>query len=162
MQKRDARSVLTIYQEGIDTGQATFQERAPAWPVWDRAHLAACRLVAESAGEIQAFVALSPVSSRQVYRGVAEVSLYVASAARGLGLGRLLRRLIDESEQYGIWTLQAGVFPENQASVKLHLSLGFRLIGARERVGLMTHGPMAGRWRDVLLLERRSPVAGHT
>ncbi|MGI9384793.1 MAG: GNAT family N-acetyltransferase [Methyloligellaceae bacterium] len=163
MLKRDAARVLGIYQEGIDTGQATFQERAPAWPVWDRTHLSTCRLVAERAGGIVAFAALSPVSSRDVYRGLAEVSLYVAAAARGLGLGRqLLQRLIEESEQHGIWTLQAGVFPENGASATLHQSLGFRLIGARERVGRMTHGPMAGRWRDVLLLERRSPVAGQT
>lgn len=157
----DAASVLGIYQEGIDTGQATFQDRAPPWPVWDRSHLSAGRLVAERKGQVLAFAALSPVSSREVYRGVAEVSLYVAAASRGLGLGRqLLKQLIATSEQHGIWTLQAGVFPENAASVTLHRSEGFRLIGTRERVGRMGFGPLAGRWRDVLLLERRSAVTG--
>ena len=163
MLKRDAASVLGIYQEGIDTGQATFQDRAPPWPVWDRAHLNAGRLVAERAGQVLAFAALSPVSSREVYRGVAEVSLYVAAAARGLGLGRqLLKRLIEVSEQHGIWTLQAGVFPENAASVTLHRSEGFRLVGTRERVGRMGFGTLAGHWRDVLLMERRSAVTGRT
>ena len=163
MLKRDAAGVLGIYQEGIDTGQATFQDRAPPWPLWDRAHLNVGRLVAERAGHVLAFAALSPVSSREVYRGVAEVSLYVATAARGLGLGReILRRLIDVSEQHGIWTLQAGIFPENTASVGLHQSEGFRLIGIRERIGRMGFGPLAGHWRDVLLLERRSAVTGRT
>lgn len=161
MLTRDAASVLGIYQEGIDTGQATFQDRAPPWPLWDRAHLSAGRLVAERAGQVVAFAVLSPVSSRAVYRGVAEVSLYVAAASRGLGLGRqLLKRLIAASERHGIWTLQAGVFPENAASVTLHRSEGFRLVGTRERVGRMGFGPLAGHWRDVLLLERRSAVTG--
>ncbi len=157
----DAASVLTIYQEGIETGHATFQEAAPAWPDWDRTHLAACRLVAETGAGLAGWAALSAVSARPVYRGVAELSLYVAAASRGHGVGRaLLSALVDAADQDGIWTLQTGIFPENQASITLHRSLGFRVVGTRERLGLMTFGPCAGQWRDVVMIERRSSKAG--
>ncbi|MDP6707385.1 MAG: N-acetyltransferase family protein [Alphaproteobacteria bacterium] len=161
MREGDAAAVLAIYRAGIETGHATFETEPPAWDRWDDGHLAACRLVAEADGEVLGWAALSPVSSRPVYRGVAEVSLYLALAARGRGLGRqLLEALIEASEAAGIWTLQAGVFPENEASMRLHQALGFRALGTRERVGRMAHGPMRGRWRDVVLLERRSAVTG--
>lgn len=151
-----------IYMEGIATGNATFQTTAPTWTVWDSEHLPFGRLVAEntegSASEkIVAWAALVPVSGRCVYAGVAELSVYVSKAARGLGIGRLLmEKLISESEVHGIWTLQAGLFPENIGSVKLHVKTGFRQIGYRERVGQMSDG----RWRDTLLFERRSQTVG--
>lgn len=148
--------VARIYAEGIATGQATFETTTPSWEAWDAAHLAAGRLVALEGGEIVGWAALARVSSREVYEGVAEVSVYVRDAHRGKGIGSLLLgRLIEESERQGIWTLQAGVFPENTASVRLHRNLGFRDVGLRERIGRLH-----GRWRDVLLLERRSGVAG--
>ena len=148
--------VRAIYREGIATRNATFETEAPEWEAWDSGHLAVPRLVAEAEGAVAGWAALSPVSRRPVYAGVAEVSVYVADAARGKGLGRrLLERLIDESEQLGTWTLQAGIFPENEASVALHVGCGFRVIGHRERIGAMD-----GRWRNVLLLERRSTIAG--
>lgn len=161
MRDADAETVLRIYREGIATGQATFQAEAPSWPDWDRGHLAHSRLVAEIAGEAVGWAALSATSARPVYRGVGEVSLYVAAPARGRGVGRrLLDGLIAASEAAGMWTLQAGIFPENRASLALHHACGFRTLGTRRRVGRMTHGPLAGRWRDVALLERRSAVAG--
>ncbi len=157
----DATAVLAIYGEGLDTGQASFQSETPDWPAWDRGHRADCRLVATDGEEILGFAALSPTSARTVYAGVCEVSLYVARAARGRGVGRLLlAALIEASETAGVWTLQAGIFPENRASIALHETLGFRQVGRRERLGLMSHGPLAGRWRDVLLLERRSDRVG--
>lgn len=144
--------VRAIYEEGIATGHATFETNTPDWTAWDAAHLPDCRLVARQDGQIIGWAALSPVSSRAVYLGVAEVSVYVAAAARGRGVGRaLLTALIAASETAGVWTLQAGIFPENEASVALHLSCGFRVVGRRERLGLH-HGV----WRDVLLMERRS------
>ena len=149
--------VRTIYEEGIATGNATFQMSAPTWAEWDAEHIQECRLVAtEDSAAIVGWAALSRVSGRCVYAGVAEVSIYVASAARGHSVGRqLLEYLIKDSEQHGFWTLQAGIFPENLASVALHQRCGFRIVGRRERLG-----QMAGRWRDVLLLERRSPMVG--
>ena len=157
MQPGDAAALLAVYGEGIATGHATFEESIPAFDAWDRAHLARPRLVLEEDGHILGFAALSPVSSRAVYRGVAEVSLYLSERAQGRGLARkLLEALIEAAEGEGIWTLQAGVFPENRASVTLHQACGFRLVGRRERIGRMRHGPMAGRWRDVLLMERRA------
>ena len=150
--------VRRIYLEGIATGHATFETEAPSWEKWDSSHMRDCRLIAHDEGEILGWAALSPVSSRCVYAGVAEVSVYVAMDARGKGVGReLLAALIDASERYGIWTLQAGIFPENIISIGLHKSLGFREVGRRQRIG-----KMGDRWRDVTLLERRSAVAGVT
>lgn len=149
--------VRRVYLEGIATGLATFETEAPPWESWDRAHRADCRLVAlADAGEVLGFAALSKVSERCVYGGVAEVSVYVAARARGSGLGRrLLERLIRDSEDAGIWTLQAGIFPENAASIAIHEKSGFRVVGVRRRLGRL-----AGRWRDVALLERRSERVG--
>ena len=149
-------AVRSIYLQGIATGNATFQQTAPGWQEWDAGHLRTCRLIALSDGEIVGWAALTPVSSRPVYRGVAEVSLYVAETARGHGIGgKLLAKLIAESEADGIWTLQAGIFPENASSIKLHTNAGFRIVGTRSRLGCMD-----GRWRDVVLLERRSATTG--
>lgn len=157
MEADDWEQVRSIYLEGIATGHATFETDAPTWEHWDAGHLKKARLVArDAAGEILGWAALSRVSDRCVYGGVAEVSVYVGEHGRGRGVGRaLLERLIAASEQHGIWTLQAGVFPENAASIKLHLACGFREVGRRERIGKLD-----GVWRDTLLLERRSPSIG--
>jgi L-amino acid N-acyltransferase YncA len=152
----DWPEVRAIYLEGIATGHATFEMAAPEWEAWDKGHLRACRFVARDREGVAGWAALTPVSGRCVYAGVAEVSTYVSERARGRGVGTaLLRALIEASEQNGIWTLQAGIFPENTASVKLHEATGFRIVGRRERLGAMN-----GKWRDVLLLERRSTAAG--
>jgi len=157
MTPADWPAVARIYREGIATGQSTFNTDAPSWEEWDAGHLAHCRLVAEAGGEVLGWAALIAVSDRCVYAGVAEESVYVGEAARGRGVGRaLLAGLIAASEAHGIWTLQAGIFPENTVSVELHEKLGFRLVGRRERLGRMA----SGRWRDVLLLERRSTTIG--
>jgi phosphinothricin acetyltransferase len=149
-------AVRAIYEQGIATGNATFEKSAPSWEQWDAAHLPHCRLAACSGGEVLAWAALSPVSSRCVYAGVAEASIYVAAHARKQGIGQsVLTALVDASERESIWTLQAGIFPENTASLELFQRAGFRVVGRRERLGKMD-----GRWRDVVLLERRSPVAG--
>jgi L-amino acid N-acyltransferase YncA len=156
MRPADWPSVLAAYEDGIATGHATFETAAPGWPDWDAAHLAEPRLVAHQDGGVAGWAALSPVSRRAAYRGVAEVSVYVGARWRGQGAGRLLMAaLIEASEAAGIWTLQAGVFPENAASVGLHLSCGFREVGRRERVG-----QLRGEWRDTILLERRSRRVG--
>jgi L-amino acid N-acyltransferase YncA len=156
MLPRHWESVRAIYLEGIATGHATFETEAPAWERWDAAHMPFARLVALARGEVAGWAALSPVSSRKVYAGVAEVSVYVGAAFRGDGLGRaLLEALIRESEANGVWTLQASIFPENEASVALHIACGFRELGRRERVGKLD-----GRWRDTVLLERRSRIVG--
>jgi len=148
--------VLRIYLEGIATGNATFEVEAPSWEKWDGSHLPNCRLIAQEESKILGWAALSPVSSRRVYAGVVEVSAYVAEAARGKGIGKsLLSALIESSEDCGVWTLQAGIFPENAASITLHKSLGFREVGRRERIGKMGEA-----WRDVVLLERRSAKVG--
>ena len=148
--------VLRIYLEGIATGNATFEVEAPSWEKWDGSHLPNCRLIAQEESKILGWAALSPVSSRRVYAGVVEVSAYVAEAARGKGIGKsLLSALIESSEDCGVWTLQAGIFPENTASITLHKSLGFREVGRRERIG-----KMGDAWRDVVLLERRSAKVG--
>jgi L-amino acid N-acyltransferase YncA len=145
-----------IYVQGIATGNATFQKTAPEWETWDAAHLPSCRFVARDGNTTVGWAALSPYSRREVYAGVAEVSVYVAEAARGHGVGvALLSALVAESEAQGIWTLQAGIFPENEASVQLHRRFGFRVVGIRERIGCMD-----GSWRDVMLMERRSAIAG--
>jgi L-amino acid N-acyltransferase YncA len=151
----DWPAVVAIFEEGIATGDATFEAKAPSWEAWDAAH-ADLRLVAESDDEVLGWTAVSATSDRCCYRGVAEESVYVAASARGRGVGRaLLDALIARSEAAGIWTLQAGIFPENKPSVRLHLGCGFRLVGVRERLG-----ELDGVWRDVLLLERRSEVIG--
>jgi phosphinothricin acetyltransferase len=156
MRDSDWQAVREIYREGIETGDATFQTAAPEWAEWDAVHLRHSRLVARHEGSIGGWAALSAVSRRACYSGVAEVSIYVAEAHRGQGLGRrLLAALIGESEAHGIWTLQAGIFPENRASIALHKRLGFREVGVRERIG-----QREGRWRDTVLLERRSLVVG--
>ena len=156
MVEQDWPAVRSIYVQGIDTGNATFEKSAPDWASWNTGHLRACRLVARSGDVVLGWAALSPVSSRCVYAGVAEVSVYVARQAQGQGIAaKLLASLVEASEREGIWTLQAGIFPENTASVELHKRQGFRVVGTRERLGSMD-----GRWRDVLLLERRSKVSG--
>jgi len=189
MRTDDWDQVQSIYLQGILTGDATFESQAPSWYKWDAGHLQECRLVARDrtigvpnsglsarrssmdreAGQagslsydqslksaILGWAALSPVSSRCVYAGVAEVSVYVEESSRGKGIGQaLLGALIQESERCGIWTLQAGIFPENAASIALHKRNGFREVGRRERFGKMN-----GVWRDVVLLERRSSIAG--
>jgi L-amino acid N-acyltransferase YncA len=150
-------AVRAIYEAGMATGQATFTTEAPSWAAWDAGHLPHCRLVAITAGgQLLGWAALSPVSSRCVYAGVAEVSIYIAAEARGQGVGRqLLAALVAASEQHGLWTLQAGIFPENAASLALHAGQGFRTVGRRERIG-----QLRGQWHDTLLLERRSAVVG--
>jgi L-amino acid N-acyltransferase YncA len=158
MQAGDWSAVRAIYEEGIATGLATFERSSPSWDAWDRSHRHECRLLARDAsGAVAGWAALSHYSARAVYAGVAEVSVYVAERARGRGVGRaLLGALIDASEAAGLWTLQAGVMADNAASLALHERLGFRRVGVRERIGR----DATGRWRDVVLLERRSGVVG--
>jgi L-amino acid N-acyltransferase YncA len=156
MRPEDWAKVKAIYLEGIATGHATFETEAPSWEAWDAAHLAFARLVARDGQTISGWAALSSVSRRQAYAGVAEVSVYVAANHRNAGVGRaLLDALITESEGNDIWTLQAVVFPENAATVSLHLRCGFREVGRRERIGKLN-----GEWRDTILLERRSALIG--
>jgi phosphinothricin acetyltransferase len=154
--------VRAIYQAGIDTGHATFEISAPKdWPTWQAHHINELSLVAIDGGTVAGWAALTPVSGRCVYSGVAEVSVYVAPSARRGGIGRqLLTNLIERSESQNIWTLQAGIFPENMASIELHRALEFESLGLRSRTGKMSHGPFAGQWRDVWLLERRSTRVG--
>lgn len=155
MTPADADRVLAIYQAGLDGGDASFETAAPDWAVFDASKLPGHRLVAATPeGAVVGWAAVGPVSGRAVYSGVVEHSIYVDPAARGQGAGRrLLAALIASTEEAGIWTIQAGIFPENTASLRLHAAAGFRTIGTRERVG-RHHG----HWRDVVLLERRSPV----
>ncbi len=156
MTTEDWTAVAAIYADGIATGDATFETNVPDWLDWDAEHLSACRLVAKEAVTVAGWAALSPVSDRCAYGGVAEVSVYVGAGARGRGIGKaLLIELIKSSEAAGIWTLQAGIFPENETSIALHRDAGFRVIGTRERLGEMN-----GVWRDVMLLERRSKAIG--
>ncbi|MFA6151197.1 MAG: N-acetyltransferase family protein [Chitinophagaceae bacterium] len=156
MEAGDWDAVAAIYKQGIDTRNATFQEDIPAWEDWDKAHLKTCRFVAISGNEIAAWAALSPVSGRCVYAGVAEVSVYVGEKFRGQKIGmRLLEKIISASEKENLWTLQAGIFPENKASLHIHTTSGFRIIGYRERIG-----KMKDTWRDTVLLERRSKIVG--
>ena len=154
MRPEDWPAVRAIYEAGIATGNATFETTAPDWPAWDAAHLSDHRLVARDGGRVVGWTALALVSDRCVYAGVAENSIYVAPDAQGYGVGRaLLTAVVASAERGGIWTVQTDIFPENQASVRLHQACGFRVVGVRERLGRLH-----GRWRDVLLLERRSPV----
>jgi len=149
-----AAAVLAIYQAGIDEGNATFETHAPAWEQFTAARLADHRYVARAGGHVLGWVAVSAVSDRCVYGGVVEHSVYVSPGARGQGIGRrLLDALISSTEATGIWTIQSGIFPENAASAALHQAAGFRTVGTRERIG-QHHG----RWRDVVLIERRSPL----
>jgi len=156
MKKADWPVVSQIYQEGIETEIATFEQDIPEWVYWDQHHVESCRLVAKKGRKIVGWAALSAVSSRCVYGGVAEVSIYIAEEARGDRIGALLlSRLIDESEEQGYWTLQSGIFPENVASIRLHEKLGFRKIGFRERIGQLN-----GVWKDNILMEKRSKKIG--
>jgi L-amino acid N-acyltransferase YncA len=156
MLPNDWPAIQQIYLEGIATGIATFQTAVPDYEAWDRGHLTQCRFVAEDEGRMHGWAVLSPYSSRYVYRGVAEVSIYIASEARGRGVGRaLLEKMIAESEAQGLWTLVAGIFAANEASRALHARAGFREIGFREKVGELN-----GSWHDVVIMERRSKVVG--
>ena len=156
MTEQDWPQVRAIYEEGIEFGDATFETASPNWETWNTTHLRVCRLVARSGGEVIGWAALSPVSSREAYAGVAEASLYIAARACGRGVGsKLMSALIEASERAGIWTLHSSTFPENAASLALQKKHGFRVIGIRERVGCHY-----GRWRDTVLLERRSRVTG--
>ncbi len=157
----DWPQVRTIYLEGIATGYATFEPGAPEWETWDSSHVAEPRLVARTNDRVAAWAALSRVSPRKIYAGVAEVSIYVGAKYRRKGIGDvLLAALIEASEKNGFWTLQAGIFPENTASIDLHKKHGFRVLGTREKVGKMAFGELQGKWRDVILMERRSKVVG--
>lgn len=156
MKKEDWNSVAGIYKQGIETGNATFQKDIPTWDNWNCGHLITCRIVADVDNIIVGWAALTPVSGRWVYAGVAEVSVYVSNQYKGEKIGtRLLEKLISESEKEGFWTLQAGIFPENIASLRIHENLGFRKVGFREKIGKMD-----GIWRDTILLERRSKIIG--
>jgi L-amino acid N-acyltransferase YncA len=148
--------VARVYAEGIATRNATFETEVPSWEAWDSSHLPDHRFVALRDGEVVGWVAVSAMSSRCVYEGFVENSVYVAETARGHGVGRaLLQALIESTEAAGIWTIQAGMFPENEPSISLHESVGFQRVGVHRRLGKLD-----GEWRDVLLLERRSPVVG--
>lgn len=152
MRASDWEQVSAIYLEGIRSGHSTFETEAPSWEKWDEGHLEIARLVWREGETILGWAALSPVSKRHVYRGVAELTVYVSENARGQGIGRaLLEALIHDSENNGIWTLQASIFPENRASIQLHLRCGFREVGRRERIAMLN-----GVWRDTLLFERRA------
>jgi len=156
LQHMDWGPVRDIYAQGMATGLATFETSVPSWEAWDAGHLPTCRLVAREGAEVLGWAALSPVTGRCVYSGVAEVSVYVADEHKGTGVGRLLlESLIAASEAHGIWTLKSGIFPENATSIRLHEACGFRTIGYHERIGRL-----AGTWRDTVLMERRSSVAG--
>jgi len=156
MRGEDWQTVQAIYREGIATGDATFETDVPEWEEWDEQHLHHCRLVAREEARVVGWAALGPVSGRRVYSGVAEVSIYVEASARGRGIGKaLLQALVMVSERVGIWTLQAGIFPENAASILLHKACGFREVGYRDRIGQMN-----GVWRDTVLMEHRSKVVG--
>ncbi len=158
MRPADAGAVLALYQAGLDGGNASFEPAAPTWEAFDTGRLDEHRFVAADAeGRVLGWVAVTPVSSRPVYAGVVEHSVYVDPAAQGRGVGRaLLTALIASTEAAGVWTIQSGVFPENTASLALHRSCGFRTVGIRERVA--RHATRNNQWRDVVLLERRSPV----
>jgi len=154
MSAEDWPAVSRIYGEGIAGGNSTFEQTVPDWTAWDSSHLPVCRLVAVHNNEVVGWAALSPVSKRAVYRGVAEVSVYIVNSAQGLGIGgQLLDEVIRQSEAEDIWTLQGGIFPENVASLRLFESHGFRRVGVREKIGQMN-----GKWRDTVLVERRSAL----
>jgi len=156
LQNSDASAVLDIYQQGLDSGEASFETRAPDWPRWNRKYLPCCRLVKRQGKTLQGWAALAPVSARDCYRGVAEVSIYVANAHIGKGVGNeLMAALVAASEENGICSLYSSIFPENEATRRLHLRHGFREVGIRERIAQQN-----GRWRNTLILERRSTLVG--
>jgi phosphinothricin acetyltransferase len=156
LDENDWKPVSEIYKQGIETKNATFEKSVPSWEYWNDNHLPVCRFVAELNKEVIGWAALSAFSKREVYKGVAEVSIYVSIEHSGKGIGKkLMNRLIEESEAKGIWSLQASIFPENKASIHLHKSIGFREIGYLEKISVME-----GVWRDTVLLERRSKIAG--
>lgn len=156
MQAPDWPEVESIYREGIATRNATFETESPGWEKWDAGHHPHSRLVARDEQKVLGWAALSPVSMRKVYAGVAEVSVYVADDARGRGVGKaLMAALIEAAEKNGIWTLQGSIFPENVASIRLHEAFGFRHVGRRERIAQLD-----GKWRDTVILERRSQKVG--
>jgi L-amino acid N-acyltransferase YncA len=156
MAPTDWPAIHRIYEDGIATGTATLETIAPSWMAWDASHLDSCRMVAEEDGEVVAWAALTPVSGRCAYGGVAEISIYVAESSRGQKVGqKLLEALVSESEGMGFWTLQAQIFEENVASIHIHETAGFRIVGVRERIGQIN-----GSWRDVVLMERRSQLVG--
>jgi phosphinothricin acetyltransferase len=154
MIEADWSQVVEIYTQGINTGNATFETEIPDWDKWNSGHIQTCRIVAVNEIEIIGWAALVPVSTRKVYSGVAEVSIYISNEYQGINIGsKLLKQLIEESEKNGFWTLQAGIFPENKSSIKIHQNNGFRIVGYREKIG-----HMKGVWRDTVLLERRSKI----
>ena len=152
----DAVTILDIYQQGLDTGEASFETRAPDWGTWDKKYHRFCRLIEEQNDQIRGWAALTPVSLRDCYRGVAEVSVYVAGNHLGRGIGNILMAaLVEASEKKGIWSLYSSIFPENEATLRLHLRHEFRQVGVRERIA-----QQHGRWRDTMILERRSTSIG--
>jgi len=161
MTAADWPAVERIYREGIATGNATFEASPPSWEEFDREKVADPRLVALEGGAVIGWAAAGRVSSRCVYEGVLEHSVYVAETARGHGVGRvLLDAFLRAAEAAQVWTVQSGVFPENEPSLALHRELGFRTVGTRQRVGKMSYGPYSGKWRDVVMIERRSELIG--
>jgi L-amino acid N-acyltransferase YncA len=156
IEQENFHQVAEIYKQGLDTGIATFQNDIPDWENWDKNHLPNCRIAAFEGNEMAGWAAITPVSSRCVYAGVGEVSIYIAANFRGKGVGEfLLNQLIKESEQAGLWTLQSGIFAENIGSIKLHQKCGFRQIGYREKIGQKD-----GVWKDTIFMERRSKIVG--
>ena len=157
MQPEDGEVVLKIFQEGIDSDNATFDEEPPTWEVWDTKHFNLCRWILENENnEIVGWAAIQPISNRDCFRGVAEVSIYLTAKAQGKGLGQiLLKKLILSSEENRFWTLQSGIFPENEASIAVHHKLGFVTVGRREKIAKMNN-----KWRDIVLLEKRSTTVG--
>lgn len=156
MKKTDWNQVCHIFNEGIQTGNATFETEAPTWESWDRDYFSVCRLVARKGQEVVGWAALTPISKREAYCGAAEVSIYISSTSTGNGVGtKLLERLVDVSEECGFWSLEADIFKENESSILLHKKCGFREVGTRCRLGKLN-----GLWRDVVILERRSDVVG--
>jgi L-amino acid N-acyltransferase YncA len=156
LEESDAIAILDIYQQGLDTGEASFETSAPDWGTWDKKYHRYCRLLAEQNDQTLGWAALSPVSLRDCYRGVAEISVYVAANHLGRGVGNILMAaLVEASEEKGIWSLYSSIFPENEATLRLHLRHGFRQVGIRKRIA-----QQQGRWRDTMILERRSISIG--
>ncbi|WP_087974399.1 GNAT family N-acetyltransferase [Oceanobacillus rekensis] len=156
MEEKDWEQVRDIFIQGIQTGNATFDTDAPSWEEWDRGHIHACRLVVSNGEKLLGWAALSQVSSRRAFAGIAELSIYLSVDSVGKGIGsKLIQAVIESSEAAGFWTLQSGIFPENTASIHLHKKVGFREIGVRKQLGKMN-----GRWRDVVMMERRSEIVG--